>query len=316
MFLLVGTLYATFSIFIRSFFDGGDGRNRDIARIFELAYLILLFTFILMSITKPIEKSRLAYTCLTLIFGAFVFVSLGFGLRFFYDNERINRYTAGLIGTSLVGVYLVPYILNCFKINFFTYWIGVFMLLFLSPLYINIFIIYSMCNLHDISWGNRDTNHKNANDTQKALEQFRALYLIIWLSLNTIYGYGLIYLNDTGDSIYVLSLSILVSLVIVLKLICSVIHVLYDCCSRFKVRRKVRERVEESKVNPSPAGSQYEDYKGNQNQDDLDSNRRRSRGEEQLDSAQNEIHTEHHAYPKKGNVDEEDDENLDDEEDT
>ena len=65
-----------------------------------------------MSITKPIEKSRLAYTVLTVVFGLFIFLSLGLGLRFFYDNEELNYFTAGIIGCSLIGVYIVPYVLN------------------------------------------------------------------------------------------------------------------------------------------------------------------------------------------------------------
>ena len=101
-----------------------------------------------------------------------------------------------------------------------------------------------MCNLHDISWGNRETSHKSAIDTQRNLEQFRALYLIIWLSINTVYGYSLIYLNQTGESYYILLLTSMVSVVIIMKLFCSFVHLIYDCCSRVKVTRQIRKEIE------------------------------------------------------------------------
>ena len=87
-FLLIGTLYATFSIFIKSYFEGDDdSTNKYFADLFVFAYLILIFSFIIISITKPIETSRCTFTSLTVIFGIYVFVSFGLGLRYFYDGE-------------------------------------------------------------------------------------------------------------------------------------------------------------------------------------------------------------------------------------
>mmetsp|Transcript_18218 Transcript_18218/g.20396 ORF Transcript_18218/g.20396 Transcript_18218/m.20396 type:complete len:91 (+) Transcript_18218:730-1002(+) len=60
--LLVGSLYATFSIFIRAFFDDDDCDSFSGARAFEIGYLALLFVFILMAITKPISKSGWIYS--------------------------------------------------------------------------------------------------------------------------------------------------------------------------------------------------------------------------------------------------------------
>ena len=38
----------------------------------------ILFIFTLMSITKPIEKSTAAYTTMVILFGLFIFISIGF----------------------------------------------------------------------------------------------------------------------------------------------------------------------------------------------------------------------------------------------
>ena len=83
--LLVGSLFATFSIFIRSFFNEDDCDKFGGAKAFETAYLGILFVFTLMSITKPIEKSQTAYTFMVIIFGLFIFISIGFGFKFFWE---------------------------------------------------------------------------------------------------------------------------------------------------------------------------------------------------------------------------------------
>lgn len=92
-------------------------------------------------------------------------------------------------------------------------------MLFLSPLYINMLITYSMANLHDISWGNRASSNTNKEKTLKDLEQFRSSYLIIWLAINVFYGYGMIYLNESGQTYYILVLTAFTTLTIVLKII-------------------------------------------------------------------------------------------------
>ena len=132
--------------------------------------------------------------------------------------------------------YIVPPALNCTRINFCKYFFGVFILIFFSPMYINIFIIYSMANLHDISWGNRDTDHKKDIETRKNLEQFRALYLIIWIFINAVYGYAIIYINRGDQRFFILALTILVSLTILAKIGVAIFHTFYDCFSKCKIK--------------------------------------------------------------------------------
>ena len=105
--LLVGSLFATFSIFIRAFFDSEECDEFGGAKAFETIYLGLLFVFILMSITKPIEKSNIAYTALVLIFGVFIFVSIGFGFSYFWE-EAENVAVAYILLVTMVMSYLVP----------------------------------------------------------------------------------------------------------------------------------------------------------------------------------------------------------------
>lgn len=205
--LLVGSLYASFSIFIRAFFHDTGCQAISGARAFEIGYLALLFIFILMAITKPITKSGWIYSWFVVIFGIFIFISIGFGVKYFFE-ETTNKYVGFMLIAALVGSYAVPPLLNFWRMNLFNYFFGVIVLIFLSPTYVNIIIIYSMANLHDVSWGNRETDQKSAEDTRKNLEQFRALYLIVWVAINAVYGYGIIYITNTGQTYYILGLSV------------------------------------------------------------------------------------------------------------
>lgn len=114
--LLVGSLYASFSVLIRSYFTDENCSTFGAAKGFETFYLGILFVFTLMSITKPIEKSATAYTFMVLLFGVFVFISLGFGLKYFWEQQR-DQYVGYLLAVTMLGGYIVPYVLNCPRIN-------------------------------------------------------------------------------------------------------------------------------------------------------------------------------------------------------
>ena len=109
--MLVGSLYASFSIFIRAFFDAEGCDPLSGARAFEIGYLALLFVFILMAITKPISQSGGIYSLFVVIFGIFIFVSIGFSIQYFVDGE-INKIAGYLLIITLLGSYIVPPFLN------------------------------------------------------------------------------------------------------------------------------------------------------------------------------------------------------------
>ena len=225
--LLVGSLFATFSIFIRSFFTDESCSSFGVAKLFESLYLGILFVFTLMAITKPIQESNLIYSLIIYAFGIFIFISFGFGIRFFWEESK-NNVIGYLLILTMISSYFVPWLLNCFKINPIKYICGIIILIFLSPMYINIIIIYSMANLHDISWGNREAgDQKKSEETRKNLEQFRALYLIVWIFLNAVYGYSIIYINRTGQKNYILALTILVSLTVLFKIGFTILFFIY-----------------------------------------------------------------------------------------
>lgn len=215
--LLVGSLFATYSILIRSFFPQDSQQKLGFYNLFLSGYVILLFCFTVCSLTKPIEKSGVVYRGIVIIFAIFMLVSVGFGLKYFYE-EQLNSYLGYFIAGTMIATYVFPYLLNFDKIHIIKFPLGCFFLMLLSPLYINMFIIYAIANLHDISWGNRETDLRQQEKTQDNLLKFRVYTFIIWLSCNIIYGYGILYLqtydnkgNSFASEVYLATLFILVS---------------------------------------------------------------------------------------------------------
>ena len=60
----------------------------------------------------------------------------------------------------MVLVYLLPFVmrpLDCLA-NFKHYFFGFLAYMLMLPVFTNLFQVYAMCNLHDVSWGNRPTS--------------------------------------------------------------------------------------------------------------------------------------------------------------
>jgi len=60
----------------------------------------------------------------------------------------------------MLVVYTLPCIMRPldFLANFTAYTVGFLSYLLLIPMFTNVLQVYAMCNLHDVSWGNRPTS--------------------------------------------------------------------------------------------------------------------------------------------------------------
>ena len=109
----------------------------------------------------------------------------------------------------MMAVFLIPMILRPldFLGNVRNYILGLFSYLFMMPTFINIMQIYAMCNLHDISWGNRPTgqeqgtnavtsNLKKQEELKQEYQLFRAYFLYFWLIANAVFGGLTVYITS------------------------------------------------------------------------------------------------------------------------
>lgn len=118
-------------------------------------------------------------------------------------------------------------------------------MLFLTPMYINLILLFSIANLHDVSWGNRDTDSKESINTQKNLEVFRAKYLIFFIFGNVVYGYGITAIGQGSGKFFVLALSIIYSFSVIAKLLIALIATVKHLCTHARIERKISKAVKE-----------------------------------------------------------------------
>lgn len=108
-----------------------------------------------------------------------------------------------LLILAFFASYLVPMILNCGNLKVADFFKGVVFALFLAPTYVNIITIFSIANIHDVSWGSRPAGCDGAKQTLAAnierkkdlkYKNFRSNFMIIWLFSNIIVGYVITWL--------------------------------------------------------------------------------------------------------------------------
>ena len=134
---------------------------------------------IIISLTTPVDRGVVYFKFLMVSFGLLLCTTMVGIVVYLIDTglfpyeehwDPINQiwYKAGgqhfsilvFCGIIMMCVFILPMILRPldFLSNFRLYMVGLFSYIFMMPTFINVMAIYSMCNLHDISWGNRPTN--------------------------------------------------------------------------------------------------------------------------------------------------------------
>ena len=78
---------------------------------------------------------------MVLLFGFLIFISIGFGVVYFWQETR-GELIGAILFITLALSYIIPPLLNCHRMNLCKYAFGAIILLFLAPMYIHIFIIY------------------------------------------------------------------------------------------------------------------------------------------------------------------------------
>ena len=122
---------------------------------------------------------------------------LGYWYELRDAEENFNILT--LCGIIMFTVFAFPFIMRPIDAlsHIKGYTMGLCAYILMLPGFVNVMGIYSMCNLHDLSWGNRPSTSGGTNmitDQQKKQEalknnykMFRANFVMGWLSVNLLY---------------------------------------------------------------------------------------------------------------------------------
>jgi chitin synthase len=135
----------------------------------------LIIIAVIISLSTTVDKGISIFVFLMAIFGILLIFTMtgimfylartGFNPEVEVYNEATGWKKTGehnfsflvFSGTIMCLVFVIPMILRPldFLSNMRNYLMGLLSYLFMMPTFINIMQIYAMCNLHDISWGNR-----------------------------------------------------------------------------------------------------------------------------------------------------------------
>lgn len=137
--------------------------------------------------------------------------------------------------------------MNCRKLKCCDFCKGTVYAIYLSPTYVNIFTIYSIANIHDVTWGSRPTTQDNAlKDVElkkdMIYKNYRAKFLIFWALLNIFAGSVLIYLFDNGNVQLIFYIGIFLVIVMFFRILFAMIYKCKAKCDRVKVRHRNRKR--------------------------------------------------------------------------
>jgi len=201
-FIIVGVFYGVFSIFLRAIFDSDDCINfTHPANLIENAYLVFLFLTLLLSTTTDIQWAETGFRLWSIFMGLFTVLMIVCSAFFLLDATFAS---VGVLFFAIYALsYAVPLVLNLWHLRVCDFIKGVLYSIYLSPTYINIFTIYSISNIHDVSWGSRpatqnETFAKIENKKMIMYRNFRSRFLIFWVAVNIIIGYGFLYLWREG----------------------------------------------------------------------------------------------------------------------
>lgn len=115
----------------------------------NLYVIMLAVVFILSLGVKPHQAERM-YQAAMAIFAIYMVVTFGFIV--YYSVASDDNNVLLLILCATMGVFVIASALYCCIIEVLK---GYIQFMMMMPTYVNIFVIYAICNIHDVTWGSR-----------------------------------------------------------------------------------------------------------------------------------------------------------------
>ncbi|KAJ3196839.1 Chitin synthase, class 2 [Irineochytrium annulatum] len=145
------------------------------AQVFDVlktTYLFAVVTMFIASLGNRPEGSKILYTSIAILFGLLMFMMLFMGVwtiklsiqeynnaadnsvKGFFEYVKNTQTFRDMVISTLAtyGLYLISSVMHLEPWHVFTCMIQY---LFMLPSFINILMVYSFCNLHDVSWGTK-----------------------------------------------------------------------------------------------------------------------------------------------------------------
>lgn len=177
-----------------------------------------------------------------------------FSMRLYFDKSKEATLNIIFIWCLIIS-YFFPLLFHTKSLEFVQFTRGVFCLIFMTPTFINIFMIYAASNIHDVSWGSRPTvkdetyaNFNLQDNMSIEYRNYRSNYLIIWLIINIGAGLSVVSISRSDGKYSYLLLYILVILTVIVALKVCLCHILHTKYYPAKATYILNNRYLEGKV--------------------------------------------------------------------
>jgi len=322
-FLTVGAMFVTIMIFFDQFFkllfvETGDSQfltdvynNGILKKVLFSAYLGMIFLSTFVSIALPIDRAMGYFRIVAIIMAVLMLASIA-GITYFlaqrgffppvstclnvnpkqpnsceFQDDPNETYFSMLClaGVIMLSMYILPMLMRPldFLSNFKNYTLGFCSYMLMMPVFTNVFQIYAMCNLHDVSWGNRPTstgqeafsaNKQQQVNSENDYKVYRTNFVLIWLLGNVAYYIAIIEVVDSSngaeigevrdsDAGYLAYFSLYLAGLVAFRVIFAIIYILkwkcrYNCLGSYKVAQ-VNLLDEFKKIKKTSAGGESTD---------------------------------------------------------
>ena len=312
-FITVGAMFVTVMVFYDQFFKTlfvDPGTNQTMINIYNdgilkkiifSTYLGVIFISVFVSIALPIDRAMGYFRAVSIILGIFMIsaivgITYFLASRGFHPPATICEPEAGsseacvfinmpdgetyfstlcFAGIVMLSMYILPMVMRPldFLQNYSKYMLGFTSYMLMMPIFTNVFQIYAMCNLHDVSWGNRPSstgqeafsaNKKAQQKSENDYKVFRTNFVFFWLLANLLYyiliielvgGVGSAEVGDIVDSDagYLADFALYLTALVLFRVFFATIYILkwkwrYNCVGQYKVKsRNLQEEVSKIK---------------------------------------------------------------------
>jgi len=244
-YILVGTFFAAFSIFIRGVLPSSNcPYDLQVANVIEIIYVVFLAGCLFLSITVTVDWAETGYRIFSLFMGCFS-VLMGVATIMYAFEDDVAFFVL-ILGAVWISTYILPLLVNLQRLRFVDFVKGILYTFYLSPTYVNIFTIFAIGNIHDVSWGSRPstmdaTQIAAASKKDVMYKNFRSNFLIIWIVINTSIAIAITELSRNGEAQVISYIAIFMTFILFVKLACSILHVIVTCWHLSMTKKYIRK---------------------------------------------------------------------------
>jgi cellulose synthase/poly-beta-1,6-N-acetylglucosamine synthase-like glycosyltransferase len=239
--ITVGSFFLGFAILIskNGIIQADDDDLLDPGNWLMIVYLTMLVLIFILSIATKANLVVNVFNVICGIIGLYMWGAMLLLIQYFSNPEiyEDNYWVLGLVCYN-IGLYVIAPLLHnpCYNIKILA--LGFIQFITLIPTYVNVFQIYSICNIQDVTWGNRpDKLTEDEKRKQQGFDEYRTKWVIIWVISNSLFAFFFRSVQKvTNVSWYMWSIAILGFVLTTIRFLGALIYLLQEspCCRRQK----------------------------------------------------------------------------------